>query len=99
MLLGLNRNLHDFYQITQHDPQLNHLVCQFKGLKPPRFPTIFEALANAISCQQISLDAGLQIQNRLTEFLGIRLKEKEQVLYAFPQVQAVANCTASELKK
>lgn len=99
MLLGLNRNLHDFYQITQHDPQLNHLVCQFKGLKPPRFPTIFETLANAISCQQISLDAGLQIQNRLTEFLGIRLKEKEQVLYAFPQVEAVANCTASELKK
>ncbi|RUR22699.1 DNA-3-methyladenine glycosylase family protein [Legionella qingyii] len=99
IILGLKRNLHDFYQITQQDPQLNPLVCQFMGLKPPRFPSIFEALVNAISCQQISLDAGLQIQNRLTEFLSIRLKEKEQVLYAFPQADAVANCTVSELKK
>ncbi|WP_255464335.1 DNA-3-methyladenine glycosylase [Legionella sp. PC997] len=98
-LLGLKCNLNHFYQITQQDAQLQPVVCQFKGLKPPRFPSIFEALVNAISCQQISLDAGLHIQNRLTEFLSIRLQEKERVLYAFPRPDAVANCTVSELKK
>ncbi|WP_454780446.1 DNA-3-methyladenine glycosylase family protein [Legionella sp. WA2022007384] len=99
MVLGLKQNLDDFYQIIKNDTQLNSLVCQFKGLKPPRFPSIFEALVNAISCQQISLDAGLQIQNRLTEFLSISLQDKEQVLYAFPRPEAVASCTVSELKK
>ncbi|CAM2948602.1 DNA-3-methyladenine glycosylase [Legionella steigerwaltii] len=98
-ILGLKRDLHDFYHVAQQDPQLNPLVLQFKGLKPPRFPSIFEALVNAISCQQISLEAGLQIQNRLAEFLSLRVKDKEQLLYAFPRPNEVANCSVPELKK
>lgn len=98
-ILGLKRELHDFYHIAQRDAQLNPLVLQFKGLKPPRFPSVFEALVNAISCQQISLDAGLQIQNRLAEFLSLRIKEEEQLFYAFPRPNEVANCSVPELKK
>lgn len=98
-LLGLNCDMQDFYHIAQRDPQLNPLVLQFKGLKPPRFPSVFEALVNAISCQQISLDAGLQIQNRLAEFLSLRITEKEHLLYAFPRPNEVANCSVPTLKK
>ncbi|WP_392537792.1 DNA-3-methyladenine glycosylase family protein [Legionella sp. 227] len=98
-ILGLKRELHDFYHIAQHDAQLNPIVLQFKGLKPPRFPSVFEALVNAISCQQISLDAGLQIQNRLAEFLSLRIKEEEHLFYAFPRPNEVANCSVPELKK
>ncbi|HHF7368118.1 TPA: DNA-3-methyladenine glycosylase [Legionella bozemanae] len=98
-MLGLKWDLRDFYHLTQHDAQLNPLVVQFKGVKPPRFPSIFEALVNAVSCQQISLDAGLQIQNRLAEFLSIRIKEKEHIFYAFPRPEEVAHCTVSDLRK
>lgn len=98
-MLGLKWDLSDFYHLTQHDAQLNPLVIQFKGVKPPRFPSIFEALVNAVSCQQISLDAGLHIQNRLAEFLSMRIKENENTLYAFPRPEEVAHCSVPDLKK
>lgn len=98
-LLGLKHDLQGFYQLAKKDPSLNPLMNQFLGLKPPRFPSIFEALVNAISCQQISLDAGLKIQNRLTESFGKKLFEEDHVMYAFPSPYEIANCSISELKK
>ena len=37
------------------DPLLDPLATRMRGLKPPRFPTTFEALVNAVACQQLSL--------------------------------------------
>lgn len=98
-MLGLKRDLHDFYKMANRDSHLKALAIQFTGLKPPRFPSIFEALVNAISCQQISLDAGLQIQNRLVQHVGVNVTEKEDVFYAFPRPEDIAHCTVAELKK
>ena len=99
MMLGLNRKLPDFYRLAKHDPHLSHLVSQFKGLKPPRFPSIFEALVNAISCQQLSLDAGLQIQNRFAQHIGKKMSGHDGTFYAFPIPEDVAKCSVAELKK
>lgn len=99
MMLGLNRNLLNFYRIAEQDPYLTPMVKQFKGLKPPRFPSIFEALVNAISCQQLSLDAGLQIQNRLVQYVGKSMNDADGTFYAFPTPKDVANCSIPELKK
>jgi DNA-3-methyladenine glycosylase II len=98
-MLGLKINLHNFYNIAKRDSLLNPLITQFTGLKPPRFPSIFEALINAISCQQISLDAGLQIQNRLAQHIGMSIKDKNEVFYAFPTPHDVSHCSITELKK
>lgn len=97
-MLGLDYNLKNFYALAKKDFHLNPLVNQFMGLKPPRFSSIFEALVNTISCQQISLDAGLQIQNRLIQYINLSLKEKNQLFYAFPRPIDIANCTVSNLK-
>lgn len=99
MMLGLNRKLLNFYRLAKHDPHLSHLVIQFKGLKPPRFPSIFEALVNAISCQQLSLDAGLQIQNRFAQYVGKKMSDRDGTFYAFPIPEDVAKCSVAELKK
>ena len=69
------------------------------GLKPPRFTSIFEALCNAVSCQQLSLDAGLQIQNRLIQLAGKSISINDKLFYAFPAPKDVANCSIEELKK
>lgn len=98
MMLGLNRNLDNFYRIAEQDPYLTPMVMQFRGLKPPRFPSIFEALVNAISCQQLSLDAGLQIQNRFIQHAGKTIKDTEGTFYAFPVPKDVASCSITELK-
>jgi hypothetical protein len=34
---------------------------QFRGMKPPRYFTVFESLANAIACQQVSLGSAIQL--------------------------------------
>ena len=98
-MLGLNCELNGFYKIARQDPHLAPLVSQFMGLKPPRFPSIFEALCNAISCQLLSLDAGLQIQNRLIQHAGKHISINEKMFYAFPMPQDVASCSINELKK
>lgn len=98
-MLGLRCNLSNFYNLAQKDPQLNPIVTRFKGLKPPCFPSIFEALVNAISCQQLSLDSGLEIQNRLIKYIDVHLQDDGNVLYSFPVPKDIANCSISELKQ
>jgi DNA-3-methyladenine glycosylase II len=51
-------------------PFLHTLAERFRGLKPPRFPTLFECLVNAIACQQLTLTVGIRLLNRLTEAHG-----------------------------
>ena len=68
--LGLDADLRDFYQRAEHDPRLHPLVQRFRGVKPPQFPSLFECLANAIACQQLTLTVGIELLNRLTERYG-----------------------------
>jgi DNA-3-methyladenine glycosylase II len=69
-MLGLDVDLHDFYRQTAGDLHLHTLVERFRGLKPPRFPSVFECLANAIACQQLTLTVGIGLLNRLAEGYG-----------------------------
>ncbi|MGE5556146.1 MAG: hypothetical protein ACM3UY_07805 [Methanocella sp.] len=68
--LGLSKNLSAYYEFAQKDKILNKLTQRFLGLKPPRFPTVFEAVVNGIACQQLSLDVGITLLNRLSENYG-----------------------------
>src|ERR1035437_5622053 len=56
-MLGLRIDLSEFYRLALGDNRLGALVEQFRGLKPPRFPDVFEGLVNAIACQQLSISA------------------------------------------
>ena len=64
-LLGLRIDLTHWYQTAAGDARLRPLADKFRGVKPPRFPTVFETLVNAFACQQLSLEAGLTLLNRL----------------------------------
>jgi DNA-3-methyladenine glycosylase II len=69
-LLGLEIDLSAFYARASRDPVLGLLVDRYRGVKPPRFPTIFECLLNAVACQQLSIAAGLTLLNRLAAAVG-----------------------------
>src|SRR5512146_2763014 len=49
-MLGLEVDLTDFYALAARDPRLGPLSDSFRGVKPPRFPTLFETVANAVAC-------------------------------------------------
>jgi DNA-3-methyladenine glycosylase II len=71
-MLGTGIDLRDFYRQAGSDRHLGPMVERFRGLKPPRFPSVFECLVNAIACQQLSLTVGLELLNRLAERYGRR---------------------------
>jgi DNA-3-methyladenine glycosylase II len=66
-VLGLRVDLTHWYDTAATDAALRPLADRFRGMKPPRFPTIFEAVVNAFACQQLSLEVGLELLNRLTK--------------------------------
>src|SRR6476469_7203106 len=45
-MLGVHRDLDPFYKMAKRDSRLQLLADEFRGLKPPQFPTVFEAVAN-----------------------------------------------------
>jgi DNA-3-methyladenine glycosylase II len=98
-MLGLDLNLHPFYALAENDEIIGPLVRQFYGVKPPRFPTIFEALVNAIACQQVTLDVGIIMLNRLAEKFGRVFDDDRTPLYAFPGPEDLANVSEEEIKK
>ncbi len=97
-LLGIHVDLTEFYRMSERDGVLTPLVNQFRGLKPPRFPTYFETLVNAIACQQLSLTVGIRLLNRLTEACGAIFKTEEGTFHAFPRPQDLADVEVETLR-
>ena len=89
-LLGLRIDLTDWYDLAAGDARLRPIAETFRGMKPPQFPTMFEALVNAFACQQLSLEVGLELLNRLAKISGARLDSRGDVRYAFPTPQDIA---------
>lgn len=84
-LLGTRVDLTQLYRMATQQPRLGDLVRRFRGFKPPRFPSVFESLLNAISCQQVSLEVGLLLLNRLTKRYGLPMRLRGEEVHAFPQ--------------
>lgn len=93
-MLGVDKNLEAFYRLAEKDKYLKSLSASFKGVKPPQFSTIFEALVNAIACQQVTLDLGILLLNRMSEKYGIQYANQ----HAFPRPEDFANVTEKDLK-
>jgi DNA-3-methyladenine glycosylase II len=72
------------------DARLRLLADRFRGMKPPKFPTMFEAVVNAFACQQLSLEVGLELLNRLATVSGVRFGTVANPRYAFPTPSDVA---------
>lgn len=98
-MLGLERNIKEFYLLSRNNNHLEFLAKSFVGMKPPRFPTIFEALVNAISCQQVTLDLGILLLNRISEKFGLKFEYEGEFQYAFPRPVDFKNVSEEEIKK
>lgn len=98
-MLGLAIDVQPFQTLAANSPELKPLAQQFSGVRPPRFPTIFEALVNAIACQQVSLDAGISLLNRLTETYGLKFQNEANAAHAFPRPEDVLNVPEGDLKQ
>lgn len=90
-MLGLNADLADFYRLAEADDWLGPLVARFRGFKPPRYPSVFEALVNAIAGQQISLTLAIHLLNRLALAYGPVFPGAGEPRRAFPRPMDLAS--------
>lgn len=98
-MFGLTVDLQAFYAMSERNPVLASLVKRFAGVRPPRFPTIFEALVNSIACQQVSLDSGIAALNRLSERFGRNLVHADTRLCAFPRPVDLAEAAEDTIRE
>jgi len=86
-MLGTERDLSDFHRSARAIPWLAPLARRMRGLRPPRYPSLFEACANAIVFQQVSLHAASAIMRRLILALGTQVECDGIPLTMFPSVE------------
>ncbi|OQY65456.1 hypothetical protein B6D29_03790 [Microgenomates bacterium UTCPR1] len=98
-ILGVDYDLTSFYSPLSKDKYLGPLIKNFYGVRPPKYPTIFEAFVNAISCQQVTLDLGILLINRLSENFGRKIIDDGEVFFAFPNPRDFIKVKEENIKK
>lgn len=98
-LLGLSVDLSPFAAMAAPDALLGPLAARMRGLKPPRFPTVFEALVNGVACQQLSLAVGIHLLNRLAADRGKAVSDAPDSPQAFPDPEDLAFLQPDDLKR
>jgi DNA-3-methyladenine glycosylase II len=97
-MLGLQIDLGKFYRFAGKDRLLKGLVQRFRGMKPPRYPTVFEALVNAIACQQFTLTSGIRMLSRMVSAWGVPLSGSAISAHAFPRPADLAGLEMDALR-
>jgi len=97
--LGLDRDLTHFDHAAARIPWLKPLARRMRGVRPPRYPSLWEACVNSIVFQQISLEAASTILRRMIVELenprdadGVRLRP-------FPGSATVLDAPDSTLRR
>ncbi len=68
-MLGVDVDLAPFSAASAAIPWLAGLVARARGVKPPRYPSLWEAIVNAVVFQQISIHAASAILRRVIDAL------------------------------
>ena len=101
-MLGTDVDLAPFYALADAHPATRALSERFRGVRPPRFPSVFEALVNAVANQQLSLEVGLTLLNRLSAEFGLPAPAEPSsgaaALRAFPAPQAILAAPEERLR-
>jgi DNA-3-methyladenine glycosylase II len=100
LMLGVDRDLSQFDGAAATIPWLAPLVARMRGVKPPRYPSLWEACANAIVFQQVSLRAASTIMHRLIVALGqsVDIEDAGVRVYTFPTEESGRSASDSLLR-
>lgn len=88
-MLGTQVDLRTWYERTERFPWLERLADELRGLKPPRYPQLWEALCHGIIFQQLSIHAAAAIMQRFVERFSEPFEHDGAHLYAFPDADAI----------
>lgn len=98
-MLGTDRDLRPFYRSVKAIPWLDALATRMRGIKPPRYPTLWEAIVNAVIFQQVSIHAASAILRRVVEALSRPLEYGGRKFFPFFEPQTFLQTKNAELRK
>ena len=96
-MFGVSADLQSLSDKVSQDPAVWKMVGQYLGVKPTRFPTIFEAIVTAVACQRTTLETGIELLNRLAETYGMTFNDGVELMHAFPRPEDLTGVTEAEL--
>lgn len=96
--LGLDVDPVPLQRILGAEHAFRDTALTLRGMRPPRFASLFETFASVVPFQQLSLEAGLAIVARLVWKFGRYLEHDTRRFYAFPTAQAIAEARLASLR-
>jgi DNA-3-methyladenine glycosylase II len=98
-MLGIERTLQEFDQGAARISWLRPLALRMRGVKPPRYPTLWEACVNAVVFQQVSIHAASAILRRYVLTLGSPFELRDgPTLHAFPNAEVMLRANDDVLR-
>lgn len=97
-ILGLSIDSNRCERRAKAERALRPTARALHGMRPPRYPDLFETFANVIPFQQLSLEAGMAITTRLVQRFGQVLLLDGRRYYAFPRAEVIAEARAASLE-
>lgn len=98
-LLGFRTDVAAFYPLASRDTALGALAQRFRGMKPPRFATVFESVITAIASQQVTRTVGVLLLNRLAVNYGAKVYKGDVTAYAFPRAEDLVMLHPTQLRQ
>ena len=98
-MLGLDVDPEPLQRLAEAERRLGPTALALRGMRPPRFAELFEAFANVVPFQQVSLDAGVAIVGRLVERFGESLEHDGRRFHASPTAQVIAEAPLGALRE
>jgi len=97
-MLGTDADLSAFYAGAATVPWLNRIATAARGVKPPRYPSLWETVCNAVVYQQVSIHAAGAILRRVIERYAVAVETNGVRLFAFPQPRTLLDADPLELR-
>ncbi|MGH8297130.1 MAG: DNA-3-methyladenine glycosylase family protein, partial [Steroidobacteraceae bacterium] len=98
-ILGLDQQSAPHQSRAEAEPALRATALALRGMRPPRYPDLFETFANVIPFQQLSLQAGMAVVAQLVQRFGEMLQVGGRRHFVFPRAEAVAGERISSLRR
>ena len=97
-MFSVDHDLKLFRARVERDELMGRLEAAHRGLRLPRWPTLFEALASSILLQQIATPVAWTLRRRFVERFGAAVGHAGKTFYAFPPAERVARAEPEALR-
>jgi DNA-3-methyladenine glycosylase II len=97
-MLGADVDLSAFYAGAATVPWLDRIAQGARGVKPPRYASLWETLCNAVVYQQVSIHAAGAILRRTIERYAVPVETNGVRLHAFPLPRTLLDADPAELR-